>query len=47
MSQARHGAAAEDLANAIPALTDARQTAMEILGEQEQIAVPLLAKTKT
>ena len=46
-SQARHGAAAEDLANAIPALTDARQTAMEILGEQEQIAVPLRAKTKT
>lgn len=32
VNQARHGAAPEELANAMPALADARQAAMEILG---------------
>ena len=45
VTQAR--AAPEKPANAAPALTDARQQAMEILGEPERVAVPLRPKSKT
>jgi hypothetical protein len=41
------GAAAEKVASAPPALTDARQPAMEILSESERMQVPLHVKRKT
>ena len=47
VNHATHGAVPEELANTTPALTDARQPAMEILGELERIPVPLRTKSKT
>jgi hypothetical protein len=47
VNHARHGAVPEELANTTPALTDAWQPAMEILGESERIPVPLRTKSKT
>lgn len=41
------GAAPEKVATAPPALTDARQPAMEILSESERMQVPLPVKRKT
>jgi hypothetical protein len=41
------GAAPEKVATAPPALTDARQPAMEILSESERMQVPLHVKPKT
>jgi hypothetical protein len=37
----------EELANTTLALTDARQPAMEIVGESERIPIPLRKKSKT
>jgi hypothetical protein len=47
VTQAAHGAPPDELTNTTPALTDARQPAMEIVGESERIPVPLRAKSKT
>jgi hypothetical protein len=46
VTQATPGTAAEERANATPALTDARQPAMEIIGQSERVAVPLRAKSR-
>jgi hypothetical protein len=47
VNQATGGAAPDELTNTTPTLTDARQAAMEIVGESERIPVPLRAKLKT
>jgi len=47
VNHATHGAVPEELANTTLALTDARQPAMEIVGESERIPVPLRTKSKT
>lgn len=47
VTQATHGTAPDEPANTTPALTDARQPAMEIVGESERMPVPLRAKPKT
>jgi hypothetical protein len=44
VTQATHGTAPDELANTTPALTDARQPAMEIVGESERMTVPLRTK---
>lgn len=46
VTQTAHGAPPDELTNATPALTDARQTAMEIVGKPERVPVPLRAKSK-
>ena len=47
VNHATHGAVPEELANTTLALTDARQPAMEIVGELERIPIPLRKKSKT
>jgi hypothetical protein len=47
VNHATHGAVPEELANTTLALTDARQPAMEIVGESERIPIPLRKKSKT
>jgi hypothetical protein len=47
VTQATPGATPDKLANTPQAITDARQTAMEIIGEPQRVSVPLRAKPKT
>ena len=47
VNHATHAAVPEEPANTTLALTDARQPAMEILGESERIPIPLRKKSKT
>jgi hypothetical protein len=47
VTQAAHGAAPDQLTKTTPALTDARQPAMDIIGESERVPVPLRKKSKT
>lgn len=47
VTQATPGTAPGERANARPALTDARQPAMEIIEEPERVAVPLRRRAKT
>jgi hypothetical protein len=47
VTQAAHGARPDAPSNTTPALTDARQPAMDIIGESEPVPVPLRKKSKT
>lgn len=47
MTQGAHGVRPDAPSNATPALTDARQHAMDIIGESERVPVPLRKKSKT
>ncbi len=46
VTQAANGTPPDELTNTTPALTDARQPAIEIVGESERIMVPLRAKSR-
>ena len=47
VNQSAHGVPPDGLTNSTPALTDARQPAMDIIGESERVPVPLRKNSKT